>query len=101
MSRRDHNPETITDAIASALIDELIENPMMDTACEKLEISPMAVKRARRNDTALDADIIDAQSVGAERIEARAYARAMGHDEEQVMWQGRPVMRIDDEGNSV
>ena len=92
---RNHDPATITPEIQEQLIDQLIQNPMMDDACVELDISPMAVKRARRDDPALDADIFDAQEVGAEKIEARAYARAMGLDEEQLMHNGKPVVRID------
>lgn len=96
-----HDPENITPDLVEQIIDLLIENPMIDDACRELDISPMALKRARHLDEALDQDIEDAKEVGADRIEARAYARAMGHDEEQLMWQGKPVQRIDEEGNTI
>jgi hypothetical protein len=97
----EHDPEFVTEDVIEKLVNALLDRPVLADACKAANISILAVRRRMRDDGEVRALLEEAEAAGNDILEARLYQRAMGEDTEVVLFQGRPVRRIDAEGNSV
>lgn len=95
-----HDPDNLDDDIVYLLAEELIERPVLSDACDEIGVSILAVRRAMRRDDKFAEIIQEAENAGNDKLEARLYERAMGEDEKVVMYNGRAVQRINENGET-
>lgn len=97
----EHDPEFVTEEVVERLVTELLARPVLFDACKAADISILAVRRKMREDDGVRAILEEAEKAGDDLLEARLFARAMGEDTEVVLFNGKPVRRINEQGDSV
>lgn len=94
MSLHIHDPETIGAFETELLVDALIERPVLADAAKDVGVSLLALHRKMRKDSLFKELVEEAINAGASHLEAEALRRAMGEIKKPVMYQGKPVHRV-------
>lgn len=92
-----HDPETIGELETEFLVEALIERPVLADAARSVGVSLLALHRKMRKNDLFKELMEEAINAGASKIEAEALRRAMGEVKKTVMYQGKPVKRINQE----